>query len=1030
MIWTDEDLGIAASAGVATPDGRLPITDVFELQRALLASSRVQDDAESLMLVTHCMRRGRDLGLTAATVRGLARRAVRGLNYVWDPANHPRDRLGRFVEVGGLARVYDERGQHVATGRVSRFTPDSVTVESVSDGRSVTVPKARIEQIDVRANIPSAAPSTKTAPSVPGQDDSGWIRIKTSDLSNYQKVRGRGYRVRFNVADNPVFFVGPDGEERATAGVIGRQSSGLVLDSYVQSGSGYQLKTELHFEDGSVATIYGTGTTLGLYDPDVAQAVSGLDVDQALRDVATAGQRLPERLDAIGGVERPAYEGDSEYIRLTRRAEQYEAQQAASAWMAALGDPDIRDKPKMIRRPPGMSDQAWLYAQHLANVRRPTVDRKTVPFDYTSHSAAVLMARDQAQMAREAREKAERVKERIGDAPGRIVADTDEWGGPGAAARDHYAALQGMGAVVERAVDARMAALFGSEFETPVTFEELEAQRALYDEFVELKHDLIKSRIGDWAVERMRANNPDDLRFTTAIDPDFAVMLAMNDYPDEAWERLGPDFKQWIDDTQTSLLPRRSETPRIQARHFQARREAYRDVLQQMGVQFGAPDDVVAPYWWKKRGDNGVPKSGDTVVLKQGRLRPEGWPEDSPFATFVAFISGKSVMRTADGREFETSWGPGDLLPVITLDDIRAGHGTKEQQSHGRQLLDAIEWMPTDVLRANWGPVTRPHRKERYSRYRIAGVEVSQVGRAHRGSDHLGLSEWERGTYSTALHEEHHGVEWHNPWVGRMEWVGLTHASATHDGTRWKRKPGADLHSRTHVSGDKRESRGIRDDLYTHYAGRTYTADGWGERDYPGAGAVGMYGSDEPALFEFLTMTAEAVLGDRIDDAHGTESTRRRNRENRSWYLGTVLALAGRHRVAEPDPLPEPDRDTTPNPATVPVRDRYASYGELQARTGSSKIDTLRKAAKDRGLDAEVFMSMDANGTRSITLVAVGNPSTSGAPTTTLQVSWLWPQKPGVVPKMEYATLDDGTVSTRLTAGALADAVDSLGGAL
>ena len=62
----------------------------------------------------------------------------------WDPRLHPRDRLGRFVETGGLARLWGSRGLF----RVSRAFGDYVDLTDERTGRTRRVHRSRLQMVE------------------------------------------------------------------------------------------------------------------------------------------------------------------------------------------------------------------------------------------------------------------------------------------------------------------------------------------------------------------------------------------------------------------------------------------------------------------------------------------------------------------------------------------------------------------------------------------------------------------------------------------------------------------------------------------------------------------------------------------------------------------------------------------------------------------------------------------------------------------------------------------------------------------
>ena len=128
----------------------------------------------------------RRMPIMSAADRILASLETKRLRRTWNPDLHPRDSKGRFVETGGIARMWggglarvlralggrDVLVENLATHQRSRINASRLTMVSRPDGSAPTKSKAKVRDEDARRFGDLNRP-TGYGPHVPEKDDNG-----------------------------------------------------------------------------------------------------------------------------------------------------------------------------------------------------------------------------------------------------------------------------------------------------------------------------------------------------------------------------------------------------------------------------------------------------------------------------------------------------------------------------------------------------------------------------------------------------------------------------------------------------------------------------------------------------------------------------------------------------------------------------------------------------------------------------------------------------------------------------------------
>lgn len=246
-------------------------------------------------------------------------------------------------------------------------------------------------------------------------------------------------------------------------------------------------------------------------------------------------------------------------------------------------------------------------------------------------------------------------------------------------------------------------------------------------------------------------------------------------------------------------------------------------------------------------------------------------------------------------EEAGVSFGVGKSPAAAVKRQYRpVGFSETEKELLFTQIKSGLSLMPTHLIERIWSDRSR--------------FSVTRKGRPARSSTTLYAHP--RIDASTVLHEEHHGLEFVSPLVRTMAWAALSDAITTTDGSgqrKWRKgsRLGKKAGDRYRLTGLKTLSGGsdyapdevaFEDEFADPYVGKVYDQ-----------GAIYTWGRPQAAHrtippwqngqtnYEILTMTAEAVFGDRSDipsvEIGGDHAigVLERSRTLREWYIGMVL---------------------------------------------------------------------------------------------------------------------------------------------
>lgn len=400
-------------------------------------------------------------------------------------------------------------------------------------------------------------------------------------------------------------------------------------------------------------------------------------------------------------------------------------------------------------------------------------------------------------------------------------------------------------------------------------------------------------------------------------------------------EKYPPDVYSAMQKIQDAVDAERKEIQSFSTRYKAARREAYREVLQSLGVSFGSPKDMEWPYFKVSVPDAEQMKSIDlgtpTVVVSTigDHRRKQRVTRDVETGDYVLeFLDGKEEPRRFNATDY-SRLGVKLLLPIPD--------GTR------KALEEAFEWMPTEWVRGVW-------------QHSEGVIPVSPIVRASRGEWGLNMpTEYSTSNVSTAMHEEHHGVEFAFPWIRSLEHAILVRSVYEGEiGERKPRKGKKDDVNRYKIrklqaiypnSGYRRYEEAFSDDFGSAYMGKVYGSHDWSPTSAGGHGA----GREN---YELVTMTAEQVLGPYRSEYSLQDSYNETSRALRHSYLGMIVASASSDLALSPGP------EGVDVPATM-----------------SPVLDTSRLPASIKSLVATV-RETDPSGGVSVSLTQLGDTIT------------------------------------------------------
>jgi hypothetical protein len=341
--------------------------------------------------------------------------------------------------------------------------------------------------------------------------------------------------------------------------------------------------------------------------------------------------------------------------------------------------------------------------------------------------------------------------------------------------------------------------------------------------------------------------------------------------------------------------------------------QVLRQVLRRLGVEFGAPTDVDAPYvrlrpygespWIAKRYKEvpmpESPEVGD-IVFTWVRGQVKGQTDANAQLTEVEVTKVERAQRG-----IEISWKLKNTTPdgTVTRDGVRPSEVflTAPAPPNIHQRVDvALEILPTEHIRTVWKHV--PYVQMTFGRARGSRSEVT-------------FNLPSTPNTSSIVHLEHHALEFAQPWVMAVEWALLV--SLIYEGSvggRYLRQGTANLPNKYKMDrlsylhrypGYWGNEWAVVADFPEAYVGKTYYGD-WSDTYAGGICACGNY--------ELLAMFGETLLAARPPSTSlfiGVEE--RAHYASREavwvtlldWYIGVVLYMVnsvGTTRVVKNEP--------------------------------------------------------------------------------------------------------------------------------
>jgi hypothetical protein len=582
-------------------------------------------------------------------------------------------------------------------------------------------------------------------------------------------------------------------------------------------------------------------------------------------------------------------ETDAGYVKKKNLAEFYERRRNALAvWYEAIQHAGMKDPeditlvepPASVLDPANEFDPAFL--SRVRNYASPYYWSHTNTDDYYLSVSMSRQAEEAADFRYRARDALEgnrlMLKKRLERGQNSIQqVDYMPDGGPGETTVAQLEAVVAMGQALEDEVDAQLAAegLDAAKIFPDAT--EVKKYRQLLADFDDAKWQAFDEAAADVLKSRGVTNRRDYIMAWL----DRTDHVYHENYIDSDWERdydaaVGPELAAWAERLEQTLKSRTGNPLGNERRlYFERRKAIYVELLQRLGVPFGAPEEIDAPYVWDTDRSWVSPSQ-----LKVGTLVSSGGDRNRP-TKFKRAVTVTVVRQESDGSwHFEYSDGTSaDRLPSYAWHEAPVTlESTDRVQARG--IKEGLRQMPTAMVETAWGDGHK--------------VTVRAARRGSRGTAELSLPS-DHEAVSTVIHEEHHAVENNAAWVKRLEWAAMTDSCYRGKPGERKVKKGTakelfkyrKTKLATILPGDgySKYEIAFRDEFYSPYVGKVYA---------PGSWADDKIGS-HTASYELLTMTSEAVLGDRSDVSPVSEqATRDRAKWMRAWYLGIVL-LAQEH---------------------------------------------------------------------------------------------------------------------------------------
>lgn len=826
-MWTSQQVDQAVQDGWATPGGVLPIACEYDLHQALLACARAPEE-QQFGLLTHCFRRGSEMGITASSMRGLARRA-KAVTRLWDPLLHPRGADGRFIEVGGMVRGY-EGSDHVFTGRVSTIEHGRIEVADVTTGDTRWFSPDSIRQISVK---------TRTT------------RQPKRDLP-------------------------------ADSGVN-------VLSRTMPIDTGEPHEWDSKALEQAAASIRAEREYLPVNLLDVGRVEVTMDTDPSLVAIR---QQLEDAIEAREILEDlTLYNEDEQYLyarvaKLIRQKWEENGRMGREASMVVDIRPLLTDRQIYLLARHG-GERRYPYAPLAeADLEEFSWDRLEQVVSYDWDASQDLRIRETSRQL-ELREN--HLMSQYGGRPWHVPDVDDQDGGPGQTTLDQLATFERMGEQITRLVDqALIEEGYSIDMDDALSRGQFERRYvALHDAYNRLHEKAIATYADELIEAEARARGlwvegtaPGSVDMENTFWAVVTHMIANGEPSDLFIQRAESFLPSDIGQSLSRLKQRRdrlTERGKI-AGNFKGRRERdkrraelTRQALREMGVAFGPParSDPYLNVEQLKVGGSVRPVPGD--VLWKTQYRGGEWaPTRYTVQQVTPGVNGdwSALVEAEDGSTTRFSQSSYGLFREI---------GPMEP-ARVRAMEDAWQMFPTEWLDSVW-------RNEPV-------VLVPERRRAARGAGALWFPRDGGPDYlaETMVHEEHHAVERANPWIPRMEWAFIGSLAYTGKPGERKARPGegqpkqfrpTKLKTLFGYSGYKDDEWAIEDHLWNAYAGKVYAPGDWTGEYMGGRQSADMH-------YELLTMTAEAVLTGEAQSVHpDMVGTARRARD---WYLGLVLA--------------------------------------------------------------------------------------------------------------------------------------------